>query len=357
MNLKSIEIRNFRGLYSFACKSFGDVTIVCGRNNCGKTSLLEAIDFLYFSTVGGTALSLNAARDMQPLGWDDLKTLFSDMDESRKVEIKAEFLNDGEKTVEAQIIKSRTTPLSDDGRADMRLGRTLVVKSASAEIGFPREARLFWSKAGPRVPGALAADGWVSENADVEALQHQWAVFLPSSVRADTCIRPLKDLIDRKDQGDIVSVLRRIDRRIVDITIVGEEIKANVEGVAQLLPVRVLGDGMMKILCILVAIKVCEDNGCVLIDEIDNGLHFSAYTQLMLAAVEFASKRNVQLVISTHSHEFLSRLATDDALQSLLGAEGKFRFLNMIPSRSRTNLIEFDYDQFRAAMNNGLEVR
>ena len=359
MNLRRIEIKNFRGLYDFVCESFGNLTVICGRNNCGKTTLLEAIDFLYFSTVGGTALGLNVSRNIQPLGWDEVRTLFSDMDEERKVNIKAAFLNDGEKMVEAQIVKSRSVPYTGDSRADALLGRTLVVKSVvscPSETSTVREARLFWAKAGAR-PGSFAEDGWVSVNADVNAMQHQWAVFLPASVRADTCIRPLKDIIDRKDQGDIVNVLRRIDRRILDITIVGDEIKANVEGIAQLLPVRVLGDGMMKILSILVAIKVCDDNGCVLIDEIDNGLHFSAYTKLMSAAMELAAMKNVQLIISTHSQEFLSRLVTDDALSSLLGGDGKFRFLNMIVSPSKTTMVEYDYDQFCTAMNNGLEVR
>lgn len=360
MNLKRIEVRNFRGLYDFACESFGDVTVICGRNNCGKTTLLEAIDFLYYSTVGGIALGLNIARNIRPLGWDELRTLFSDMDENRKVGIRAEFLNDGEKKVEAQIMKSRMTPFTGDVRVDALLGRTLVVKSSTCDgsgVITSQEARLYWAKAGSRVPGAWAEDGWVSENAETETEQHQWAVFLPASVRADTCIRPLKDLIDRKDQGDIVNVLRRIDRRIVDITIVGDEIKANVDGVDQLLPIRVLGDGMMKILSILVAIKVCENNGCVLIDEIDNGLHFSAYTQLISSAMELAALKNVQLIISTHSQEFLARLATDEVLNSLFSVEGRFRFLNMISSFPKTKIVEYDYDQFRTAIDNGLEVR
>jgi hypothetical protein len=40
--LKSVKIENFRGFQSFELQQLGRVNLLVGKNNTGKTSILEA---------------------------------------------------------------------------------------------------------------------------------------------------------------------------------------------------------------------------------------------------------------------------------------------------------------------------
>ncbi len=56
-------------------------------------------------------------------------------------------------------------------------------------------------------------------------------------------------------------------------------------------------------------------DGCILIDEIENGLHHSLFAPLMRAVLSHARKNNNQVFVATHSNEFIERLtgaASDD---------------------------------------------
>jgi hypothetical protein len=44
--LRELRIKNFRALSQFAMSGLGRVNLLVGTNNCGKTSVLEAIDIL-----------------------------------------------------------------------------------------------------------------------------------------------------------------------------------------------------------------------------------------------------------------------------------------------------------------------
>ena len=61
-----------------------------------------------------------------------------------------------------------------------------------------------------------------------------------------------------------------------------------VEGIDQLLAVSMMGDGMRRFLNI-VAAAANPTNNIILIDEIDNGLHYSAYKKLWEAIFALAT--------------------------------------------------------------------
>ncbi len=44
--LERLHVRKFRGLHDLKVKGLGRVNVVAGRNNAGKTTLLEAIFLL-----------------------------------------------------------------------------------------------------------------------------------------------------------------------------------------------------------------------------------------------------------------------------------------------------------------------
>ena len=69
-----------------------------------------------------------------------------------------------------------------------------------------------------------------------------------------------------------------------------------------------LGDGVRKFLSLIVALHDSA-NGILLVDEIDNGLHFSSMQKLWEIILEAAESYNVQLFATTHNIDSLKGLA------------------------------------------------
>ena len=44
--LKTLALRGFRGFESYELTDLGTVNLIVGKNNCGKTTVLEAIELL-----------------------------------------------------------------------------------------------------------------------------------------------------------------------------------------------------------------------------------------------------------------------------------------------------------------------
>ncbi|TMD60544.1 MAG: ATP-binding protein, partial [Chloroflexi bacterium] len=66
------------------------------------------------------------------------------------------------------------------------------------------------------------------------------------------------------------------------------------------LPLRSLGDGMLRIFGIALALVNAKD-GILLIDEFENGLHYTVQPDLWRLIVQVARRLNVQVFATTHS--------------------------------------------------------
>ena len=73
-------------------------------------------------------------------------------------------------------------------------------------------------------------------------------------------------------------------------------------GVRDVSPLRSMGDGVNRILTIILAM-VNAENGYLLIDEFENGLHYSVQEQLWKIIFQTAKILNVQVFATTHSND------------------------------------------------------
>lgn len=100
--LKRLQIRNFRGFNALEIDQLSSINLIAGKNNSGKTSLLEAISLLVGAGDARLARNVNIIRGLElesrvspamigPL-W---KQLFSDLDMERAIEIEGEHASHG----------------------------------------------------------------------------------------------------------------------------------------------------------------------------------------------------------------------------------------------------------------------
>jgi hypothetical protein len=73
-------------------------------------------------------------------------------------------------------------------------------------------------------------------------------------------------------------------------------------------PIGSMGDGIKRLLVLSVNL-VTSAGGCLLIDEIDTGLHYSVIAKMWQLLIETARRLDVQVFASTHSLDCLEALA------------------------------------------------
>ena len=117
----------------------------------------------------------------------------------------------------------------------------------------------------------------------------------------------LVELIKRRLKDAVTERLKNFDSRITTLEILNNVAYVGLEGIDQLLAVNMQGDGLRRYLNI-VAASANPMNNILLIDEIENGLHYSAYEKLWEAIFALATTTNKQVFVTTHSKETLSHL-------------------------------------------------
>lgn len=117
---------------------------------------------------------------------------------------------------------------------------------------------------------------------------------------------PLGEIEIRGSKGTLIDALRIIDDSVQDVQLIqrpaGTEVfvKQN----QMLLPISMASDGLKNLAQILSYVMVAGD-GIVLIDEIENGLHYSTYGEVWGALDRVSKETGCQIIATTHSYEFM----------------------------------------------------
>jgi len=168
----------------------------------------------------------------------------------------------------------------------------------------------------------------------------------------------LNDIVINKKKDEIINILKKIDVNIKDISLGTKNmVYAEIEGMQQLIPIYLNGDGVKKIFLLLLAIRASKD-GIVIIDEIENGLHFSTLKTLWSAILITAKQFNVQIFATTHNYETIRYLK-----ETLESDEGK-EFQSSVRTYTVKKLenlehkaYSYKFDEFENAIEQGIEIR
>ena len=163
----------------------------------------------------------------------------------------------------------------------------------------------------------------------------------------------MTEIIQNKQEKEIVEALQIVEPRITDVQLVGKRVMVDV-GLPTRLPINVLGDGVRKVLAVILSIYTCR-NGVLIIDELDNGLHFSVMPQLWEVILYMCQKHHTQIFASTHSM---------DLVKSLVKAIGKSAQMPQIASyklirKADDELVALRYsaEELSYAIKQEIEVR
>lgn len=365
---KSFRVQNFRGFRDLQLDDLARVNLIAGRNNTGKTALLEAI-YTYTGDydasrllrmpapipdrAGTTGMTNSFDNEVEGSVWE---TLFHDHTVASPVRMCAGLQED------LNRIDSGT---SDEDKNWLEIGvvniDVLPDDSLLARIAFRGEYNippwLLEFRPGTADPVHLA---WVRryDKVELKPAQHFPAVFIPSSAMMPRpeIVRRFSDLLFARRKEDLLEILREFEPRLVDLSLVGEpsNIHGDLEDLRKLLPVSAMGEGLQRMTSLMLALNTAE-NGVLLVDEVENGLHYSVQTKVWQAIAEAAYARNVQVFATTHSYEMIR--AAHEAFQGKFAEDFHLFRLGRSRDSDEIRAVSYDEETFDAAIEAGFEVR
>ena len=351
---KSIEIKNFRGIKELQIDDLARVNVLLGHNNSGKTTVLEALLLLVGMSNPNLPQQLNGLRSNTIFSFDNIKYLFNGVDITKKPEFIAKQYDNVERHLELNL----TFTFDENSQQDIH-----DYKSASSEtITFFNTLKMAFDihtdagKSNYESSLIVNSSGFVTVRNIAEGyLEKNNAYLISANLNGDNIALGLSELIMRKQKEDILEYLKLFDSRINAIEIVNKGVFIGFEGIEELLPVDVAGDGLRRYLCIVVNVANPMNN-IILIDEIDNGLHYTAYKKLWRSIFKLAVSTNKQVFITTHSKETLLHLS------DMLDENEEYQDLFRMYTIENTSLkghkaYKYGYQGLNKACMNDVELR
>ena len=350
----SLRVSGYRGLKSLEVERLGRVNLVAGRNNSGKTSLLEAVFLLAHGGSSQAAINRNVLRGTLAVGpgtvddvWALWGPLFSDLDLSQPVSISGGHATYGSLRLEIEHRHSGKVGRASASR-DTRLG-----VQGSPELHFaltvpPHKGRL------ARTVRSHASFG--EDGADIDVKGDPLVapcVILKSCVdNPQDDARRLGLLRVRKQAGLVVEALQIVEPRLQALDGFpgpgGHALWGDI-GLPEQIPLAAMGDGMNRLARLVLA--MAHDRGLVvLVDEIENGFHHSILKNVWKAIYTTAERFDTQVIATTHSYECIR--AAHDA------SPGHDLALHRLDADDDgVRCATYDSESIEGAMHHGFEVR
>lgn len=277
MMIKSIAIRNFKGLKEVSVDACGTINAIVGKNNSGKSSVLHALD------MAGLALSLN--------GWDrfqpklDVKDLFADVGQ-----FAMSLTYDDGSAVELTANPSYGPTFTPTPTATQKLKTVLVLPDVHAGMNRRRH----------HTPKTILDQVDARNYAEVNALEILYAIKFYSA-RNERGLTPdsYTTLLDevRKYFPDIDDL--QSDRSEDDIaTLTYSEY-------GKKLDILYSGTGLKHFLDVLLKTTVSGAK-VVLLDEPELGLHPDLQRRFVEYLTRLAKEQQIQFFLATHSQVLLN---------------------------------------------------
>lgn len=313
LRIPDLTIKGFRGIREIHIPKLGRVTLITGKNNVGKSSILEAL-WLYVSNASPYVLDLILASREENVwgedawGFTNPSPLFhkfsSSVDELDEFSVATH--GDGSPASLTMRLEWRIETEDGAGKAKLTLPDidieehwndpipVLVIKTEDGIRirrldGRPQisRTRLRLRTAPPRFPYALLDPYARNGTSDLDELWSEIALT--------------------DNEHEVVDALRIISPEIIAVSMVKGESDERIaiarsQRLESPIPLRSFGDGVNRLFAIVLSL-VSVQGGLLLIDEFENGLHHSVQLDIWRMIFRLAWELDVQVFATTHSQD------------------------------------------------------
>jgi AAA15 family ATPase/GTPase len=256
--IKNIEIKNFKCFEDFKAEGFGRVNLIGGKNNVGKTTLMEA-SYICLQQSEYALMQTFIIRDKKNYIYND-KFKPNSFKKNYRELLKQEFnivINENIKSNYNQKIHSTKELFKTD----------------------------------------------IEEIFDNLAFNIQ---FLDSGVTDKELEKSYGILQEQNRENILNEYIQKLDSSIKKFKFIQSLPKLQVGD--KYIHLSNFGDGLKSYISIICALHACKD-GQLFIDEIENGIHYSLLDKLWEIILTISKQQNVQVFATTHSKECIESYA------------------------------------------------
>ena len=355
---KSIRIQNFRAFEDVTVEPLARVNLISGKNNAGKTTLMEA---LWISS-GPSDLRIIPAinefrRNIEPDSLDKFLSVFRMFDPENHIKFSVNGdWGESPRKLRIRLEDSDTVPM-DGTLPNSAYGKNgnkrRIVFRYTDDMGTESETS-----------GDIHGESETLSAVRSDPIERGMpsAVYLSANpiinLHRENARRFSKLRRDGK-HGKIEDMLRRVEPRLSSIFVdaVGGQPRlfAEIKGYENPVPTALLGDGAIRILNLALAMAD-SSGGALMVDEIENGIHHSSMEPVWDGIDELSQEFDVQLFATTQSWE-----CCYDAQQAFFKNEmaEDFRY-HRIDRRSDTgevSALTYSPESLEASFEIPLEIR
>jgi AAA15 family ATPase/GTPase len=324
--LKSFQVSNFRLFQHLEVGKLSRVNLVVGRNNAGKSTFLEAVELYASNASSSVLLDLVESRqetwfsEAQPHSQNFLGNPVRHLFFGHKLpKIGEEGISLGEVSSKAKLnISAAAYQNKNDDEGTIRKIRVADVQFdeelSNVEVFLvaaegERTRRLFRLDRDVR---DIRRNSRILYERQESEFKYIWQIVSTDNM-PNRRLAALWDLTNLTNlESEIISALGLIDERVSGVAFVEDISKGRssdnriplvkIEGIDEPLPLKSMGDGITRLFHIIVAL-VNARNGLLLIDEFENGLHWSVQPKVWDIVFRLSERLNVQVFATTHSRD------------------------------------------------------
>ena len=352
--LRDITIQNYRCFEDFHMDGLERVNLFVGNNNSGKTSLLEAIYLLVSEDRKLSLFNILSARNEFIKVLEQSVTLYDHIFPVDHILYGHKIHYDEVEFVNGHKIKDFKKILISSV-ADISIEVELEVSPWSIEIKY----LLKGDNSQGRESIQLDEDSRIKRQTNYLFKKNTYPHILLTRTKYDfNQLASMWDNIALTFKEElVVSALKIIQPDVekigFSISYPHNMIRLKLKDIDIPVPINSMGEGMYTALTIAMSLVTAE-NGVLLVDEIETGLHYEAQTNMWRLILETAKELNVQVFATTHSWDCIA--AYQEALsQDEDSSIGKLFRLDSKYGKLRA--VEYDAEDLEVVTREGIEVR
>lgn len=379
--LESFQIHNFRLFQHLEVRKLNRVNLIVGKNNSGKSTFLEAVQ-LYASNASPTVL-LDLVESRQETWFSEAQPHFQNFisNSVRHLFCGHKLPIIGEEGISLGEVASNTrlhisaaayqNKNDDDGTL-----RKIRISDVEVDENLSNVEFFLIAEEGKRTRRLFSLDNKdqrdfirrnrmisVSERQESE-LKYTWQIVSTENM-PNRKLAALWDLTSLTDlESEVISALGLINDRVTGVAFVENSASdfrtrendqrialVKIKGIDEPLPLKSMGDGMTRLFHIIVAL-VNARNGLLLIDEFENGLHWSVQPKVWDIVFQLSDRLNVQVFATTHSRDCIKGFDQAWNNYPTLGA-----FFRLDEKNGLIKATEYTWETLNDSIDMDVEVR